>query len=112
MNFGITAFTMHDENYVGHTSLYRLLPEIAADEDGVTSNLSDDDLIYRLATMGFEHMVKIENDNRLEKRVAEAAEYFTTLSSVDEWTGAISRDDALFFFKRPTDAVAFKLTAQ
>ena len=110
MKFGITAFTMHDENYVGHTSLYRLLPEIAADEDGITSNLTDDDLVMKLATLGFEHMVKLENDNRLDRRVKEAADYFASISSVDEWTGAISRDDALFFFKRPTDAVAFKLT--
>jgi hypothetical protein len=110
MNFGITAFTMQDENYTGHTSLYRLLPEIAADEDSVTSNLSDDDLIIKLANMGFEHMVMIENDNRLERRVTEASDYFPDLSSVEAWTGAISREEALFFFRRPTDAVTFKLT--
>lgn len=112
MKYGITAFTMKDEDYMGHTSLYRLLPEVAADEDGVSSHLSDDDLIVKLADMGFEHMVKIENDNRLERRVREASDYFAELSSVEEWTGAISRHDALFFFRRPTDAVAFKLTSQ
>lgn len=111
MNNGITAFTVHEEDLHHHISLYRLIPELALDEDGVTSLLSDEDLMDRLAKLGYRHVVTIPNDRRLADRVKSGSDYLAELCSESNWTGAIVQKDAMFFFDKPADATAFELTA-
>lgn len=108
---GIRAYSVDETDLPGHISLYRIFPEMAVDEDGRSNIYSFDDIKELLSIHGFEHSVVVENDMRFETRVGSAVNYLQGQSDVGKWTGALSSREAMFFFERASDAIAFRLTS-